>query len=212
MKVKWLGHSCFLLTSEQGVRVVLDPFDHSVGYELPAVEADIVTTSHNHYDHNYIQAVQGKFIHINKSGQFSHKGIEILGVATFHDEANGTKRGTNIIYKFNIDGVRVCHCGDLGHVLTDSQIQELGPVDILLVPVGGFYTINAQEAVQVSQMLSPKIIIPMHFKTPVIEYPIDGVEVFLQQAGNGRRLGRQEIEVTTDTLATLAGVIVLEYT
>ncbi len=113
MKLKWLGHSCFLLTADNGVRVLTDPFDSSVGYNVPEVAAYIVSTSHDHFDHSYIQAVQGDFLHVNKTGNFSHKGIDITGVAAFHDAENGAQRGKNTIYKFIIDGIHVCHCGDL---------------------------------------------------------------------------------------------------
>ncbi len=211
MKIKWLGHSCFLLTAANGVRVLTDPFDSSVGYEVPQVAADIVSTSHDHSDHNYTQAVQGDFFHVNKTGNFSHKGIEIMGVATFHDDEGGVQRGKNIIYKFIIDGLHICHCGDLGHVLTPEQLKEIGHVDILLIPVGGFYTIGPDQATEVVKMLQPLVIIPMHFKTEPIQYPIAGVEGFLQKMGSGARVGKQEVEYDKASMASRSGVVVLEY-
>ncbi|MDR3589022.1 MAG: MBL fold metallo-hydrolase [Negativicutes bacterium] len=211
MKIKWLGHSCFLLTSSDGVRLAIDPFNEAVGYKVPDEEADIVTTSHDHFDHNYIQAIKGKFKHINKPGRYSEKGIGILGIPTFHDEAKGAKRGQNIVFKYTIDGINVCHCGDLGHPLTAGQAKELGPVDVLLVPVGGFYTIDPTEAAGVVNMLQPTVIIPMHFKTPVIEFPIVGVDEFLAKMGGGKKLGAQELELTGANLASFAGVVVLDF-
>jgi len=211
MKIKWLGHSCFLLTSSGGVRVVIDPFNETVGYKVPAVEADIVTTSHDHFDHGYVQAIKGSFKHINKPGRYSERGIEIVGIPTFHDEAQGSKRGKNIVFKFTVDGINVCHCGDLGHVLTAAQAKELGPVDVLLVPVGGFYTIDHDEAAAVVTMLQPAVTIPMHFKTPVVDFPIAGVDKFLTGMGGGKELGKQELELTRDSIASFAGVVVLAY-
>lgn len=211
MKIKWLGHSCFLLTAANGVTVLTDPFDSSVGYKVPEVAADIVSTSHEHLDHSYTQAVQGDFVHINQVGSFSHKGIEITGVATFHDGEHGSQRGKNTIYKFLIDGIQICHCGDLGHLLTPAQLQEIGPVDVVLLPVGGFYTIGPDQAVEIINMLQPTLIIPMHFKTPVMQYPIAGVESFLEKIGGGKRVGQQEIEYTKALLVPPPGVVVLEY-
>lgn len=211
MKIKWLGHSCFLITSDHGVRVLMDPFDSSVGYEVPDVAADIVTTSHGHADHNYTQAVQGEFFYINTTGVFSHKGIEVVGIAAFHDEENGAKRGKNTIYKFVMDGLHICHCGDLGHVLTEEQRKAIGHVDVLLIPVGGFYTIGPEQAVAVVSMLQPSVIIPMHFKTEATQYPIAGVESFLQKIGGGTNVGKQEVEYDKKSIALAAGVVVLEY-
>jgi L-ascorbate metabolism protein UlaG (beta-lactamase superfamily) len=211
MKIKWLGHSCFLLTSSDGVRLVTDPFNEQVGYKVPAVEADIVTTSHDHYDHNYVQALKGNFKHINKPGRYSERGVGIVGIPTFHDEAKGSKRGQNIIFKFSIDGINVCHCGDLGHVLTAEQAKELGPVDVLLVPVGGFYTIDHNEAAAVIKTLQPAVIIPMHFKTAVMDFPIAGVDKFLDRMGGGKETGKQEIELTRENIGIFAGVVVLSF-
>lgn len=211
MKVKWLGHSCFLLTADNSVKVLTDPFDGSVGYKVPEIAADIVSTSHDHYDHSYTQAVQGEFLHINQTGYFSHRGIEVIGVTSFHDAENGAKRGKNTIYKFIIDGIHICHCGDLGHVLTPEQVKKIGHVDILLMPVGGFYTIGPNEAVEVAKMLQPLVIIPMHFKTEAINFPIGGVESFLQQIGGGQRVGKQEIEYDKLSMDSASGVVVLEY-
>ncbi|HAA81713.1 MAG TPA: MBL fold metallo-hydrolase, partial [Thermoanaerobacter sp.] len=119
MNIKWLGHSCFKLTSEKGTVIVTDPFDESVGYPMPNVKADIVTSSHSHFDHNYFKAVKGNFDIVDTVGEHNIKGINIKGVNTFHDDEHGAKRGKNIVFVFDIDGIRVCHMGDLGHVLTE---------------------------------------------------------------------------------------------
>jgi L-ascorbate metabolism protein UlaG (beta-lactamase superfamily) len=159
MKIKWFGQSCFMITSENGTKVVTDPYVNMLGYKLPEIEASIVTTSHNHKDHNNINAVKGSFEHIQGSGGFSQDEIKIKGVETFHDKASGAKRGKNTVYNFNIDDINVCHCGDLGHVLNANQIEDIGNVDILLLPIGGLVTINAANAVQVAKQLNPLLLL-----------------------------------------------------
>jgi len=211
MKIQWLGHACFLLTSSSGVRVLTDPFDPSVGYPVPSVEADIVTTSHQHSDHNYTQAVKGAFQLINSAGSYSVKGIDVLGVDTFHDDAGGAKRGKNLIFRFTIDGLTVAHCGDLGHPLSPEQAQAVGPVDVLIVPVGGYYTIDALTAKGVAEQLKARLTVPMHFKTPVMDFPITTVDPFIEAMGGAQRAGTTEIEVTRASLPAQAGVIVLDF-
>jgi len=211
VKIKWLGHSCFLITSSEGVKILTDPFDDQVGYEVPSEEADIVTTSHNHFDHNNIDAVRGEFIHIKEPGFYSEHGIDIKGVATFHDEVSGKKRGNNVIFKFNVDGIEVCHCGDLGHIPTSAQAEEIGRVDVLLLPVGGTFTVDAKGAFEVAKLLKPAVIIPMHFKTADTDFTIDGVDKFVAVAGSGERAGRQEIEINKENIKSMPPVLILEY-
>ncbi len=212
MKIKWFGHSCFLITADNGVSVLMDPFDKTVGYKVPKVAADIVSTSHDHFDHNYTEAMQGEFFHVNKTGKFSHKEIGVVGVATFHDEENGTQRGKNTIYKFIVDGIHICHCGDLGHILTPEQVEKIGQVDILLLPVGGFATIGPEQAIEVTNLLNPSLIIPMHFQTEVLKFPLAGVESFLEKMGGGKYIDKQEVEFDKKSLLRLsANVMVLQY-
>lgn len=212
MKIKWFGHSCFLLTSDNGVNILIDPFDVSVGYKLPEVAADIVSTSHEHFDHNNTEIVQGDFYHVNKTGTFSHKGIEMKGVATYHDEVNGEERGHNIIYKYIIDGLHICHCGDLGHTLSEEQIKQIGHVDTLLIPVGGIATIGPEQAVDIIKRLKPSLVIPMHFHTDVLNFTLGKLEHFLEKIGGGHHLGKQEIEFDKNTLSNLpSNVMVLNY-
>jgi L-ascorbate metabolism protein UlaG (beta-lactamase superfamily) len=211
MKLKWFGHACFLLTSDSGVRVLVDPFNEKVGYALPDAEADIVTTSHNHGDHNYTDVVRGEFLLIDQPGNFSYKGVGITGISSFHDSAEGSLRGKNVIYRFDIDGLSVSHLGDLGHVLSPAQVEEIGTVDILLVPVGGHFTIDASTAVEVVRQLKPTVIVPMHFRTEAGGTSLATVDEFLEKAGTGRIPGKQEIEITRDTLRDIAGIFVLDY-
>ena len=213
MKIKWLGHACFLLSSANGARVLTDPFDKSVGYALPQEEADIVAVSHNHFDHNYVNAVKGSFVKIDRPGAFLERGIGITGVAACHDDRGGAKRGPNIVFVFDIDGLRICHCGDLGHALTPEQAGKIGNPDVLLVPVGGTYTVDAEGACRVMRQLKPAVTIPMHYKTPEINFPIDGVDKFLAAAAgvSAKKAGAQEVEITCGNLAGMPGILVLNY-
>ncbi len=209
MKLRWLGHSCFLLTSSRGVRALMDPYKSSIGLDMPAVEADIVTMSHNHMDHNNKDAVKGPFKLLNKPGKFEKDGVEVLGVATAHDGQGGARRGKNIIFKVTIDDVSVCHCGDLGHLLTAEQLKELGHVDVLLVPVGGYYTIDAKAAAEVVRQIGPQVTIPMHYKVEGLIYPIQGVEPFIEAMGGAKKISARELELGPDTLKGYGGVVVL---
>lgn len=211
MILKWFGHACFLITSENGTRVLTDPFDEKVGYPLPEAEADIVTTSHSHYDHNNVGIVRGAFQHLDKPGAYLANGIEIKGISTFHDADSGAKRGENTVFVFKIDGIRLCHCGDLGHALTPGQVEEIGEVDILLVPVGGVYTVDAAGAAEVMRQLKPAITIPMHYKTKALSFFLDGPDKFLDRAGGGRPAGKRELEITRESLSSYPGIIVMEY-
>jgi len=208
MKLKWFGHSCFLLTSDNGVRVLMDPYNEMIG-KLPMIEADIVTVSHQHGDHNNVKAVKGPSTVVDKSGAFNEDGIEISGVATAHDESGGSKRGKNIIFKISMDGINFCHCGDLGHLLTPEQISAVGKVDVLMLPVGGFFTIDADTASKVVKQLKPIVTIPIHYNTGHINLPIKGVEPFVKaMGGNVKKIGGREIELSSDELSKYAGMIV----
>jgi len=213
MKIKWFGQSCFMITSENGIKVLTDPFNKMLGYKLPEIEANIVSTSHNHRDHNNINAVKCSFEHINEIGKFSKAGIEIKGIETFHDKASGSKRGKNAIYNFNIDGINVCHCGDLGHILNSNQIEEIGNVDILLLPIGGLATINAFDAVQVMKQLNPTIIIPMHYRTKalgLLGYIFCSVDKFIS-ISRFKAMEYKELELCKSNINDYSGIAVLKY-
>lgn len=200
MRIKWLGHSCFKITSGKGIRIVTDPFDDNVGYKLPAVETDIVTISHGHYDHNFVDCVKGNFQVVSKVGNFYVKDIPIMGIHTYHDEEQGIKRGSNIVYTFEIDGMKLCHLGDLGHALTPSQVEIIGKVDILLIPVGGVYTINSETALNVVQQINPSIIIPMHYKTAALKFNLDGLESFIANFENVIKPSSQVLEINREDI------------
>ncbi|EKQ50316.1 MULTISPECIES: MBL fold metallo-hydrolase [unclassified Clostridium] len=213
MKIKWFGQSCFMITSKSGIKVLTDPYKKMLGYELPEMEADIVSTSHNHKDHNNIDIVKSSFVHINELGHFSKHGIEINGVQTFHDKSSGSKKGKNTIYKFNIDDINICHCGDLGHILNPNQIEEIGNVDILLLPVGGLATINAFDAVKVMKQLNPTIVIPMHYRTKalgLVGYIFGKVDKFISASGLKAK-EYEELELSKANIKDYSGIVVLKY-
>ncbi|MDR3596083.1 MBL fold metallo-hydrolase [Clostridium sp.] len=213
MEIKWYGQSCFMITSKNGTKILTDPYKKMLGYKLPEIEANIVSTSHNHGDHNNIKAVKGDFIHINELGGFSKDGIEIKGVQTFHDKASGAKRGKNTIYNFKIDGLNVCHCGDIGHTLDFNLVKEIGNVDILLLPVGGRATIDAIDAVNVMKQLNPIVVIPMHYRTKalgIFGFLFAKVDKFISASG----LKVKEhgvLELNQENINDYSGIVVLKY-
>ncbi len=212
MKVKWLGHSCFLLTSKGGVRIITDPYavGESINYSPIEETADIVVVTHGHDDHSNVSAVRGTPEVVKGNGTKPAQGIQFRGIASYHDASQGTQRGPNTIFCFTIDDIKLCHLGDLGHMLSPEQIAEIGAVDILFVPVGGFYTINALVASQVCDKLKPKVVIPMHFKTPKCAYPIAGVEDFLKGKKNVRKVGDSEVEFERERLPAAIEIVLLQ--
>ncbi len=213
MKITWLGHAAFLLET-QGLKIVTDPYDHNddrIGYGPITIPVDIVTISHDHADHNYAKDLRGNPQPVKGSGTFDVKGITFTGIETHHDSTTGSQRGGNTIFVIRAEGMNLCHAGDLGHTLSGDKIEAIGPVDILLIPVGGFYTIDAAEATKVMEDLNPKLVIPMHFKTGVLDFPITGVDAFLEGKSNVRRQGSSEIEVTEQTLPGKREIVVLEH-
>lgn len=216
MKVKWLGHSCFLVSSSAGVRILTDPyesggFNGGLGYKPVREKADIVTISHEHSDHNYVKGIPGEPDVIRRTGRHEVRGVEIDGVLTCHDKTDGRQRGLNTVFCLNVDGIRVCHLGDLGHELSEKETKAVGRVDVLLIPVGGYFTIDAAEATRVAAALGPRIVFPMHYKTPVLDFPITGVEDFLEGKPHVKRLAASEVEITRANLPQETEVWVLKH-
>lgn len=212
MKIKWYGHSCFLMTAGNGARFLTDPCDPGVGYTLKHIETDVVTVSHGHHDHNYLDAVMGNPEVLAEEGAWEILGCRIHAVPTFHDEVGGKKRGSNLVFVFEIDGLTVAHLGDLGHLPSAETIEAIGHVDVLLVPIGGVYTIDADEARKVANLLTPKVLIPMHYKTRACTLDIDGVDRLLTGARNCRihRVGESEATLTLPALGE-DRILVFEY-
>jgi L-ascorbate metabolism protein UlaG (beta-lactamase superfamily) len=202
MIITWCGHSCFKIqskTSADGITVVTDPFDKKTGLKVPSFEADIVTISHDHHDHNNVSAIKGKPYVIRSAGEYDVKGVAVHGVDSYHDVNAGKERGINIIYKITIDDISVCHLGDLGQDLDDKQLEALAGTDILLIPIGGKYTIDAKKAVEVINQVEPRIIIPMHYFLPGLTIQVDGVEKFVKELGLSPRK-EEKLKITKKDL------------
>jgi L-ascorbate metabolism protein UlaG (beta-lactamase superfamily) len=212
MKIQWLGHACFLITADSGIKIITDPYlpDERLKYGNITDTADIVVVSHEHGDHNYVAAVKGKPEVVRGTGTKHVKGIQFDGVATFHDASSGKRAGPNTVTCFEVDGVRVCHAGDLGHSLSDKEGKQIGRVDVLLLPVGGFYTIDAKVATEVATKLSPKVIIPMHFKNEKCDFPITGVDEFLKGKTNVTRVAGSQVEFKQGQLPATTQIMVLK--
>jgi len=210
MKIKWLGHAAFLITSDSGTRIITDPYETSDALKYGNIEesADIVTVSHDHGDHNNVAAVRDNPQEVRETTEA--KGIKIKGIPTAHDDAGGSKRGSNTIFCFEVDGVNICHFGDLGHPLSNTQLTELGKVDVLLIPVGGFFTIDAQTAGNISDQLKPRVIIPMHYQNNKCGLPIKGVDEFIKGKDNVTRLDTSEIELKAGGLPASTQIMVLK--
>ena len=179
MKIEYLGHSCFKLTDSNGLTIVCDPFSDEIGYKMPKVAADVVTVSHHHFDHDCTENIANNPVIIDKAGSFTVRGVKIGTINSFHDSVQGKKRGENLIFKFNMDGVTVCHLGDLGENCSYDLIEKISPVNVLLIPVGGNYTIDAKAAKEYIEGLKPQIVIPMHYRTANCKIDITKVESFL---------------------------------
>jgi L-ascorbate metabolism protein UlaG (beta-lactamase superfamily) len=212
VKVIWHGHACFELQGE-GVTIVTDPFK-GIGIPEPKAAADIVLCSHSHQDHNNVKPVLGKEGQMLESfvGSKKVKGVSMKGVAAFHDETKGSKRGKNSIYTFSLDGVQFCHLGDLGHELSSATVEEIGKVDVLFVPVGGYFTIGPETATNVCEKLKPKIIFPMHYRMPRLPSMFDllkTVDDFLEGKKNIERNKGPVVNIEEHKLPKETKIIVL---
>jgi len=188
MQIIWHGQSCFQISISQGknnhVNIVIDPFSEEVGLRLPKLQADILLTTHDHYDHNNVKAVSGNPFIINSPGEYEIKNVFIEGISSWHDNSQGKERGENTIYTIEVEDLKLCHLGDFGQKeLTKEQLEKIGQVDILMIPIGGIYTISDREALKVMSQLEPKIIIPMHYQIPKLKIKLDGLDRFLKVVG-----------------------------
>lgn len=190
-----------------------DPGAYSGSFRYGPIKepVDVLTASHEHPDHFSPKSVPGHPIIIKGPGLFIANGIEFRGTSTLHDAVGGEERGRNVVFTFTVDGIKICHLGDLGHVLTPEQAVEIGAVDVLLAPVGGYFTIDADEAWQVAAQLAAKIVIPMHFKTEKVDFPIAGVEEFIKDKPNVRILDASTVEIKKDQLPREREIILLRH-
>lgn len=216
MKIKWYGHAAFKITTDKGIRIIIDPYesgayDGALAYGKIDEEADIILTSHDHADHNYIKTIPGKYVLVDKAGEYDMRGVKIKAFPTFHDKSAGKERGSNLIFVIAADDLILVHTGDIGHALDGDLLEKIGKTDILLLPVGGFFTIDAAEASKMVTELAPHVIIPMHYKTEKCAFPIASVEEFTKNQDNVRVLDKSEIDFKKETLPARPEVIVLRH-
>lgn len=216
MIISWYGHSCFKIQTkpkrgEGDVVIFTDPFDKSIGLRPPQGQAHIVTVSHTqHDDHNNAAALRGEPFVVDAAGEYSLNGVTVQGVESFHDDKQGAERGRNTIFVLESEGIRVCHLGDLGHKLSDKQLDEIGHVDILMIPIGGTYTIGAKEAEDVIGQIEPKIIIPMHYKVKGLKLDIADEKGFIKDLGkNGGKEVLPKLVIKSKDLSSFENKLVI---
>jgi L-ascorbate metabolism protein UlaG (beta-lactamase superfamily) len=208
MEITWLGYSCFFLKGKN-TSVITDPCPPDLGYPIDKPSARIVTVSHNHREHSFVEVVNGEKRVVSRPGEYEIGGVLIIGISTYHDAENGTLSGKNTVFVIEVDDVTICHLGDLGHSLSSKQIEELGNVDVLLVPVGGGTTINATQAAAVVRSLEPKIVVPMHYKTLTLTKELDPVDKFLKEMGLNEVVPQTKLVITKSSLPLTTQVLVL---
>ena len=212
MIIQWIAHACFKITLESGKTLVFDPFG-DIGYQMPEISADMVFVSHSHYDHNAVECLTGDFRIFDAEGSFELDGIKIKGIPSYHDDAFGATRGKNIIFKVTAEGLTITHLGDLGHMPDEALYNQLMGTDILMIPVGGNYTIDAQQAFEICKSIEPNIILPMHYKTPGLHVEIARLYHF-DEAIKGyfdrSALGKNQFEYTAADKKKRTRVIVMD--
>lgn len=210
MEITWLGHSCFRLKGKEAV-VIIDPYPPDLGYSLGNPQANILALTHPHPNHSYVQGVAGEPKKISGPGEYEIAGVFVSGISCFHDNTQGQKLGKNTIYHIVIDDVAICHLGDLGHVPPPDMIEDIGNVEVLLVPVGGVSTIDAAAAAETVRRLQPKVVIPMHYKTPAVMKELDPIDKFLKEIGVKEVSSQPKLSLTRTTLSPPTQVVLLEY-
>lgn len=215
MEIQWFGQACFRVITTKNkqdfVRIVIDPFSEEIGIKLPFLEAEILLVSHNHYDHNNIAQVRGDPFLIQEPGEYEVKDVFIQAIPSFHDNSQGEERGDNLIFTIESENLGICHLGDLGQKrLTDEQLEKIGDVDILMIPIGGIYTINGKEAQDIIAQIEPRLIIPMHYSLPSLKVKLEGVEKFLKVMGQKAETQRKLKIQKKDLIKEEMEIILLE--
>jgi len=213
MKIKWLGHATFLISSNDGLNIITDPYTSGafggvVGYSPIKDKANIVTISHEHDDHNAVSSVTGNPLVVRASS--TAMGIQFVAIPMYHDEQKGAQRGKNAVFVFSIDNIKIAHLGDLGHLPSDSELMQMQGINILFLPVGGVFTIGPKQAAELVGKIKPNIVIPMHYKTNKLGFQIANVDEFLATQNNIIRTNISEQEFVADTLPQETAVYVLE--
>jgi L-ascorbate metabolism protein UlaG (beta-lactamase superfamily) len=210
MDITWYGHSCFRL-SDRGVTIVTDPPSDDMGFARPRIRADVVTISHDHPGHNNRIGFRGGPRFFEGPGEYEVKGIFFTGIATYHDSRRGSIQGNNTVFVFDFDGVTVCHLGDLGHVPSQAQAEALTDVDVLLIPVGGLHTLDASTAAEVISLVEPRLVVPMHYKTPEEKAKLLTVDKFLKEMGLAPMAAQPELRITKSSLPEETEVVLLDH-
>jgi L-ascorbate metabolism protein UlaG (beta-lactamase superfamily) len=216
MLIEYLAHAAFLLRSRNGTTIIFDPYDPAIGYRAFNRSCDLLVVSHDHRDHNYLPAVHGRAqVFTGSAGVIEVKGIKIRGVVADHDECRGEERGKVILSVAEIDGLRCCHLGDLGCALSNEQVNEIGPVDLLFVPVGGHHTLDALQAHKVVEQLKPRLVFPMHYGTGQLqrdEFPLQRVAAFVEKGNVIRHVRDSVIDITMENLPEKQEIVIMNYT
>ena len=204
-KISWAGQSCFQISvsnsRDHSADIVIDPFDEEIGLKVPNFSADILLVTHDHHDHNNVRAVKGTPFLIDGPGEYEVKEVFIKGIPAFHDDKEGKEKGDNTIYTIEAEGLRFCHLGDLGQKqLTDEQLEKIDSVDMLMIPVGGEYTIDSAQAQKIISQIEPKIVIPMHYSLPKLKIKLDEVSKFLKTMGKNSVVPQDKFTVKSSTL------------
>ena len=217
MRIKFLAHACFLLTSKAGIKVLTDPYESGgyggmINYGPIEEIVDIVTVSHEHADHGFVAGLKSTPLIVKDPGTREEKGITLKGFGTFHDTSSGSERGPNTIFVIQIDGLNICHLGDLGHMPDEKTISNIKPIDVLLAPVGGRpATLEPEEIMALAEKLAPKILIPMHFKTPQLGFPFKELHVFLEGKDSVKKMNSSKLDITKATLPATTEIYVLDH-
>jgi len=216
MKIEWIGHACFCITSEKGLKIITDPYEtgfrNIINYGPVDESADIVTVSHEHGDHNNVAAVSGNPTVVKDTGTTSAKGIEFKGIGVYHDQAKGAERGPNTIFVFEVDGIRIAHLGDLGHPLSAEGLRALEGTEVMLAPTGGpMATLEMQEAIDVWESIKPAVVIPMHFKTERCTFPRYSAEDLISLRPAASKINASSVTLTKDELPEPTEIMILEH-
>ncbi|MEA1958855.1 MAG: MBL fold metallo-hydrolase [Chloroflexota bacterium] len=211
MEITWLGHSCFKIKGKK-VTIITDPYDDSIGYTLGNPKADIVTVSHSHRGHSFVAGVSGSSRVLRGPGEYEVFGVMVTGIKTYHDASKGEDRGKNTVYLIEMEDMRLCHLGDLGHALTAERASELSEIDVLMIPVGGVSTIDSAEAAELVRLLQPKVVIPMHFHTETLGFELEPADKFLKEMGvKADLVAEPRLSISKSSLAEETQVVVLNY-
>jgi L-ascorbate metabolism protein UlaG (beta-lactamase superfamily) len=215
VKIEWIGHACFCITSQAGLKILTDPYETGfrdiINYGPVNESADIVTVSHEHGDHNHVAAVSGDPTVVKATGVTSVKGVDFKGIAVYHDRVQGTERGPNTIFTFEVDGIRLTHLGDLGHPLSAEQMGELAGTQVLFAPTGGpAATLELEEVIDLWERLKPAVVIPMHFRTERCSFPKYSADDLVKMRPAAKKAGASEISILKDELPEAIEIVILE--